>query len=72
MRVTDIGGALSLSLHGDAPPLVEARHQKHACIDNSPGQVAAKGGEEHGPNVDAFCGYDAKRQGECKRHDQAE
>src|SRR5215471_14833118 len=73
MRITDIGGrAHSPQLHGVAPPLVEASHQKHAGVDDSPGQVTAECGEEHGPNLDAVCGYDAEGQGEGKRHYQAE
>src|SRR5215472_2028988 len=54
MRVSDIGGrAHSPQLHGVAPSLVEASHQKHAGVDDSPGQVTAECGEEHGPNLDA-------------------
>src|SRR5215471_6184520 len=73
MGVSDIGGrAHSPQLHGVAPSLVEASHQKHAGVDDSPGQVTAECGEEHGPNLDAVCGYDAEGQGEGKRHYQAE
>src|SRR5262249_1627215 len=73
MGVSDIGGrAQSPQLHGVAPPLVEASHQKHAGVDDSPGQVTAECGEEHGPNLDAVCGYDAEGQGEGKRHYQAQ
>src|SRR5262245_21083270 len=65
MRVSDIGGrAHGSQLHGVAAPLVEASHQKHAGVDDSPGQVAAECGEEHGPNLDAVRGYDAECQGE--------
>ena len=73
MCAADIGGlAYRTQLHGVAPPLVEASHQKHGGVDDSPSQVAAEGGEEHGPNLDAVRRYDAERQGEGQRHDQAE
>jgi hypothetical protein len=72
MGVSDIGGrAHSPQLHGVASPLVEASHQKHAGVDDTPGKVTAECGEEHGPNLDAVCGYDAQGQGEGKRHYQA-
>jgi hypothetical protein len=73
MRVTDIGGCThSPQLRGAAPPLVETSHEKHAGVDDSPGQIAAKRAEEHGPNLDCVCGHDAERQSEGKRHYQAE
>src|SRR5262249_9914728 len=73
MRVSDIGGrAHGSQQHGVAPPLVEASHQKHAGVDDSPGPVAAEWREGAGPNLDAICGYDAECQGEGKRHYQAE
>src|SRR5262249_3533576 len=58
-------------LHGGAPPLIEASHQEHAGVDNPPGQVAAECREDHGPNLDGVCAYDAERQGEGQRHNQA-
>ena len=64
--------AYRTQLHGVAPPFVEASHQKHGGVDDSPSQVAAEGGEEHGPDLDAVRRYDAERQGEGQRHDQAE
>src|SRR5262249_6971201 len=73
MRVSDISGrARSPPLHGVAPPLVEAGHQKHGGVDDSPRQVAAERAEQHGSNLDGICGYDAQRQREGKRHYQAE
>jgi hypothetical protein len=73
MRITYISGRThSPQLHGAAPPLVETSHEKHAGVDDSPGQIAAERAEEHGPNLDGVCGHDAERQSEGKRHYQAE
>jgi hypothetical protein len=73
MRVTDISGRTHRPQpHGAAPPLVETSHEKHAAVDDSPGQIAAERGEEHGPNLDCVCGHDAEGQSEGKRHYQAE
>jgi hypothetical protein len=59
-------------LHDVAPLFVEASHQKHSCVNDPPGQVAAERGEKHGPNLDAVRRDDAERTGEGQGHYQAE
>jgi hypothetical protein len=51
---------------------VEAGDQIYAAIDDAPGQIAAEGANEHGPDLDLVSGRNTERTGKGESHDQAE
>src|SRR5208283_5428085 len=53
------------------PFLVEAGHHLKASINDSPGQIAAEGAEQHLADSEAACPGDAERAGESEDHDQS-
>ena len=49
-----------------ASTLTKASHEVHSGIDDSPGQIAAKRGDQHGPDLQTVrcCDADRARNGE--------